>query len=286
MTNERFASSKSFQRRRRRQLAIIRLLKKMHRGEFEPSAVEIGNVDVTIPDLDPAFRGYRIASIADIHLDEWLNAQRFGEVIDLINQQHPDLVTIVGDLFSYEVDGLAQQMAASLNKLRPKDRSVAVLGNHDHLVGATAVRDVLWESNVIDLSNDVMTVNKGQATLHVAGVDSVASHKQRLDKVLKKLPSVGPAILLAHEPDFADVSARTGRFSLQISGHSHGGQWIVPGIGPPIRGLYSRKYPLGRYRVGNMTHYTNRGIGTSMIRLRINCPPEITVFTLTPSGHP
>ena len=286
MTNERFASSKSFQRRRRRQLAIIRLLKKMHRGEFEPSAVEIGNVDVTIPDLDPAFRGYRIASIADIHLDEWLNAARFGEVIDLINQQHPDLVAIVGDLFSYEVDGLAQQMAASLNKLRPKDCSVAVLGNHDHLVGATAVRDVLWESNVIDLSNDVMTVNKGQATLHVAGVDSVASHKQRLDKVLKKLPPVGPAILLAHEPDFADVSARTGRFSLQISGHSHGGQWIVPGIGPPIRGLYSRKYPLGRYRVGNMTHYTNRGIGTSMISLRINCPPEITVFTLTPSGHP
>ncbi len=286
MTNERFASSKSFQRRRRRQLAIIRLLKKMHRGGFEPSAVEIGDVDVSIPDLDPAFRRYRIASIADIHLDEWLNAQRFGEVIDLINQQHPDLVAIVGDLFSYEVDGLAQQMAASLDKLRPRDCSVAVLGNHDHLVGATAVRDVLWESNVIDLSNDVMTVNKGQATLHVAGVDSVASHKQRLDKVLKKLPPVGPAILLAHEPDFADVSARTGRFSLQISGHSHGGQWIVPGIGPPIRGLYSRKYPLGRYRVGNMTHYTNRGIGTSMIRLRINCPPEITVFTLTPSGHP
>ncbi|MGP8011738.1 MAG: metallophosphoesterase [Halobacteriota archaeon] len=258
----------------------------MHRGEFEPSAVEIGNVDVTIPDLDPAFRGYRIASIADIHLDEWLNAARFGEVIDLINQQHPDLVAIVGDLFSYEVDGLAQQMAASLNKLRPKDCSVAVLGNHDHLVGATAVRNVLWESKVIDLSNDVITVNKGQAKLHVSGVDSVASHKQRLDKVLKKLPPVGPAILLAHEPDFADVSARTGRFSLQISGHSHGGQWIVPGIGPPIRGLYSRKYPLGRYRVGDMTHYTNRGIGTSMIRLRINCPPEITVFTLMPSGHP
>lgn len=286
MTNERFASSKSFQRRRRRQLAIIRLLKKMHRGGFEPTAVEIGNVDVIIPDLDPAFRGYRIASIADIHLDEWLNAQRFGEVIDLINQQHPDLVAIVGDLFSYEVDGLAQQMVASLNKLRPKDCSVAVLGNHDHLVGAAAVRDVLWQSDVIDLSNDVMTVNKGRATLHVAGIDSVASRKHRLDEVLKKLPPLGPAILLAHEPDFADVSASTGRFSLQISGHSHGGQWIVPGIGPPIRGLYSRKYPLGRYRVGDMTHYTNRGIGTSIIRLRINCPPEITVFTLIPSGHP
>ncbi|MGB9370651.1 MAG: hypothetical protein WCB79_01760, partial [Halobacteriota archaeon] len=84
--------SEVLRRRNKRQRAIIRLLKKMHRGGFEPSAYEIGHVDVTIPDLDPAFRGYRIASIADIHLDEWLNPQRFDEVIGLINQQHPDLV--------------------------------------------------------------------------------------------------------------------------------------------------------------------------------------------------
>jgi len=277
---------KALRRRDKRQRAVIRLLKKMHRGGCEPSAYDVGHVDVTIPELDPAFRGYRIASIADIHLDEWHNAQRFGEVVDLINQQHPDLVAIVGDLFSYEVDGMAQQMISSLNKLRANDCSVAVLGNHDHSVGAKAVRDVLRQSNVVDVSNDVMIVCKGQARLHVAGVDSVVSRKNRLDKVLKKLPPRGPAILLAHEPDFADISASTGRFSLQISGHSHGGQWIVPGLGTPIRGLYSRKYPHGRYRVGNMTHYTNRGIGTSIIRMRINCPPEITVFTLSCPGDP
>jgi uncharacterized protein len=206
-------------------------------------------------------------------------------VINLINRQHPDLVAIIGDLFSYEVDGLSQQMVASLNKLQPKDASVAVLGNHDHWAGAVAVRQVLEQSNVIDLSNDVFTINKGRATLHVAGVDSVMSGNHQLDAVLDKLPPLGPAILLAHEPDFADVSSATGRFSLQISGHSHGGQWIVPGIGPPIRGMYARKYPLGRYRVGNMTHYTNRGIGASIIRLRINCPPEITLFTLMSSGN-
>ena len=275
---------KALQRRQRRQQAMIRLLKKMHLRGFEPSFFEVGHVDVAIPNLDPPFRGYRIASIADIHLDEWLNARRFDEVIELINRQQPDLVAIIGDLFSYEVDGLSQQMVASLNKLRPKDASVAVLGNHDHWAGAAAVRQVLEKSNVIDLSNDVYTINKGRATLHVAGVDSVMRHKHRLDSVLKKLPPLGPAILLAHEPDFADISSATGRFSLQISGHSHGGQWIVPGIGTPIRGLYSRKYPLGRYRVGDMTHYTNRGIGTSIIRLRINCPPEITIFTLEPSS--
>jgi len=96
----------------------------MHRGGFEPSAFEIGHVEVTIPDLDPAFRGYRIASMQTFI---WMNGSTrrvFDEVIDLINQQHPDLVAIVGDLFSYEVDGLSQQMVVSLNKLRPKDCSV------------------------------------------------------------------------------------------------------------------------------------------------------------------
>jgi predicted MPP superfamily phosphohydrolase len=277
-------SLKALQRQHRRQLAMIRLLKRVNRGGYEPREFENGHVDVAIPGLDPVFRGYRIASIADVHLDEWRNALRFEEVISLINRQHPDLVAIVGDLFSYDVNGLSRQMVASLSKLRPQDATVAVLGNHDHFVGAATVRKVMQQSNVIDLSNDVLTLKKAGSTLHVAGVDSVMSRKHRLDSVLQKLPPTGPAILLVHEPDFADASSNTGRFSLQISGHSHGGQWIVPGIGPPIRGLHSRKYPLGRYRVGDMTHYTNRGIGTSIINLRINCPPEITVFSLTPSG--
>ena len=272
--------------RQNRQQAMVQLLKKMHRGGFEPKAFETGCIDVQIAGLDPAFHGYRIASIGDIHLDEWLNAQRFGEVIDLVNEQKPDLVAIVGDLFSYEVDGWSGLMVAALSKLRPGDCSVAVLGNHDHWAGAPAVRRVLRQAGVVDLSNDVVTIRRRGAPLHVAGVDSVASRKNRLDKVLQKLPPSGPAILLVHEPDFADESASTRRFGLQISGHSHGGQWIVPGIGPPIRGLYSRKYPLGRYRVGDMTHYTNRGIGTSIIRMRINCPPEITVFTLLSRSKP
>jgi len=248
--------------------------------QFEPNVFEIERVSVTIPNLDPVFDGYRLVNIADIHLGQWLTVKRLEGVVDLINQQHPDLIAITGDFFSYEVNSVADNMIASLGKLRPHDASVAVLGNHDHLVGAERVRNILRQSNVVDLSNDVYTVTRGEATLYIAGVDSVMLDKHRLDLVMEKLPSSGPAILLAHEPDFADISATTGRFSLQISGHSHGGQFVIPGVGALIRAPHCIKYPLGQYQIGDMVHYTNRGLGTNVFWVRINCPPEITIFTL------
>jgi predicted MPP superfamily phosphohydrolase len=85
---------------------------------------------------------------------------------------------------------------------------------------------------------------------------------------------------LAHEPDFADTSAATGRFDLQLSGHTHGGQVVLPFIGPPILPHLGRKYPSGLYKVQEMFQYTNRGVGMARLPLRINCPPEITVFIL------
>jgi predicted MPP superfamily phosphohydrolase len=85
---------------------------------------------------------------------------------------------------------------------------------------------------------------------------------------------------LVHEPDFADVGAQTGRFDLQLSGHSHGGQINFPLLGPPLLPPCARKYPLGRYQVGEMNLYTNRGLGMVPPKVRINCRPEITVFTL------
>jgi hypothetical protein len=172
-------------------------------------------------------------------------------------------------------------MITALRKLNPKDASVAVLGNHDHWMGAENVRQMLRESGVIELANDVYTLERNGASLYIAGVDDVMAFQDRLGDVLEKLPENGPAILLAHEPDFADISSKTGRFNLQISGHSHGGQIVLPGIGPVIRGPLFLRYPIGKYQVGDMIQYTNRGVGTHVFRLRINCPPEITVFTLS-----
>jgi predicted MPP superfamily phosphohydrolase len=104
--------------------------------------------------------------------------------------------------------------------------------------------------------------------------------QNRIEKVLEKLPEQGCAILMVHEPDFADESAATGRFDLQISGHSHGGQVNLPLLGAPVLPRFGRKYPQGLYQVGSMYQYTNRGVGMTPPYIRINCRPEITVFTL------
>jgi predicted MPP superfamily phosphohydrolase len=265
------------------QIAMSGFRDKLGIHEFDARDFEIVNLKVSIPDLDPSFNDYRIVHISDIHLGQWISAKRIEGVVNLVNKLKPDLVAITGDSVSYVVNEPVLDMLRFLKNLKPKDVTVAVLGNHDHWVGADEIRKVMDESKIIELENDVYTLRRGDARLYIAGVDSITLEKQDLDAVLRKLPSSGPAILLAHEPDFADESAATGRFSLQLSGHSHGGQMIIPGIGTPFRGSEFRKYPLGEYQVGNMVQYTNRGLGTNVFWIRINCPPEITIIRLQSS---
>ncbi|MCC7557545.1 MAG: metallophosphoesterase [Methanobacteriaceae archaeon] len=271
---------KALKYRQKMQYSMDKARSKMGRHKFKPEDFEIVTIKVTIPNLGPEFHNYRIINIADIHLGQWLTPTRLDGVINLINKEKPDMVTITGDFVSYEIDGVLKDLSDCLNKLNPKDVSLAVLGNHDHWLGADKIRNVLKKNGIVDVSNDVYTLKKNGSLLHIAGVDSVMLEKHRLNEVMDIIPDAGPAILLAHEPDFADISSTTGRFSLQISGHSHGGQFVIPGIGTFIRGPHFIKYPVGKYQVGDMVQYTSRGLGTNVFWLRINCPPEITVFIL------
>jgi uncharacterized protein len=280
MKNESNSNPNALMVRQKMQLAMSGFRDKLGIHEFNPRDFEIVDLKVEIPDLDPVFDDYRIAHISDIHLGQWISAKRIEGVVNMVNKLEPDLIAITGDSVSYVVNEPVLDMLRVLKKLKPKDATVAVLGNHDHWVGAKEIRDVMDESNIIELENDIYTLKRGNAKLHIAGVDSITLEKHDLNAVLKKLPPAGPAILLAHEPDFADISAATGRFSLQLSGHSHGGQMVIPWLGTPFRGSQFRKYPLGEYKVGEMIQYTNRGLGTNVFWIRINCPPEITILRL------
>ena len=266
--------------RQKLQLAHASLVKRLGGLQFDPADFEIVRISVPVPKLPTIFNEFRIVQISDIHLGQWMSPERLEGVVDLINEQRPDVVAITGDFVSFAVDQVLADLKNVLCKLHPKYLTLSVLGNHDHWMGAEKVRRVLRECNIINLTNSIYSLHIGEVALCFAGVDDVMVHEDDLDQVLEKLPISDPAVLLVHEPDFADIAAATGRFVLQLSGHSHGGQFVLPKIGPPFRGSYFKKYPIGEYRVKEMVLYTNRGLGANTFWIRINCPPEITILTL------
>jgi hypothetical protein len=245
---------------------------------IEPNWYDIHPVSLTLPRLAPAFAGYRIVQLSDIHADRWMTPSRLQRVVDQVNQQQPDLVVLTGDFVTRLPKRFAPTLAV-LQNLKANDGSIAVLGNHDIDSNPVLIQQALTAANVKVLENQFLTLQRQGNPLHIAGVGDVWYRRANLKPILSNLPPTGAAILLAHEPDFADISAATERFDLQLSGHSHGGQVYLPPFKRVIPSL-AEHYPVGQYQVGSMIQYTNRGVGSSPLHLRFNCRPEITVFTL------
>ena len=251
----------------------------------EPARIRIESVHLRLRRLTQAFHGLRIAQLSDIHMGAWMNGERLQQIVSIVLAQQPDLLFLTGDFllghnFDKNSEGHLQDLINILSPISKAIPTFAVLGNHDYWTNVKAVREMLKASGVVELTNSVFTLSRGSEHLHLCGVDDVWEGNVRLDDVHYRIPENGAAILLAHEPDFADQSALTGRFDLQVSGHSHGGQVVLPFFGPPILPSLGQKYPSGLYTVRDMYQYTNRGVGTGRLPVRINCPPEITIFTL------
>ena len=253
----------------------------------EPGWLEVVRVTLKLPRLAPSFAGFRLVQISDIHIGDWMNRERLQHVVRRALAQEPDLIVITGDfvigrVWNASIKASVDDLVEALSALTKRHTALAVLGNHDYWTNVQAVRAALRDCGIHNLSNDVYTLSKDGAQLHIAGVDDIWEDHDDLKLVLEKLPPSGAAILLAHEPDFADRSAGTGRFDLQLSGHTHGGQVVLPWIGAPLLPHLGKKYPAGLYQVGDMWQYTNRGVGMARLKVRLNCRPEITVFTLEP----
>lgn len=247
---------------------------------IEPNWIDLNYIELKLPNLASAFNGYRIVQISDIHIDKRTKTRYLNHIFRLVNQQKPDLIAITGDFVTRRQIRFIYKLEATLGKLNASDKVVGVLGNHDYWTDAKKIIQVLEKNNVLNLDNKVYTLKRGNSILNIAGVDDVWVGKDRLDLVLQQLPSQGAAILLAHEPDFADTSALTNRFDLQLSGHSHAGQIRLPFLEPPLLPGLGQKYYAGLYKIGKMFQYTNRGVGTTKLHLRFGSRPEITVFIL------
>jgi hypothetical protein len=250
--------------------------------KIEPNWFQVVRLQLNLPHLTQAFDGFKIVQISDIHVSHYMTEKRLERVVNLVNQQKPDIVVITGDFINKYRQFVPPLLVKELKKLNPQELTLSVLGNHDHWRKRQTerLRKALVRSDVINLDNQVYTLTRGREKLIFAGIDDPYTGQGNLAKLLEVLPEDGAVILLVHEPDFADISQKIGRFDLQLSGHSHGGQIRLPLLGALVLPSGGKKYVMGLQKVNNMIEYTNRGVGMTKVPFRFGSRPEITVFTL------
>jgi len=259
-------------------------------GYLESYRLQLKRIEIPLQRLPHEFDGFTIVQLSDFHYEERFSAIPIRHSVDLVNNLHPDLIVLTGDFItvsllkfrhhaSREAAKTAVPCAEVLRPLQARNGTFAVLGNHDAYANPGVVTQALRQHGILVLKNACVPIERAGKRFWLAGIDDALEGRPDLGAAIENIPSGETLILLAHEPDFADEAALTPA-DLQLSGHSHGGQIWIPGIGAPWLPSLARKYPRGLYKVGNMTLYTNIGIGTIRAPIRINCVPEVTLITL------
>ncbi len=239
----------------------------------------IERVQIPIKNLKPALEGFRIVLLSDFHLYPFTKLEVIQRAFALTTSLKPDLILLGGDYVTREAEAIFE-LVPVLSSLNAKHGVLTIIGNHDIWTDLTAIKTGLQEARIPVLNNQGFTLSAHGARLYLAGLDDGWSGRPDLQAALADWPGDIPIIVAAHEPDLADEISLDGRVSLQLSGHSHGGQIRLPGIGAIILPYLGRKYDLGLYKVKGMWLYTNRGIGMVTEPVRFNCPPEVTEITL------
>ncbi|BBX32327.1 putative phosphohydrolase [Mycolicibacterium mageritense DSM 44476 = CIP 104973] len=236
-------------------------------------------VPVHLRRLDPAFNGFRIAVVSDIHLGPLSGRAHTERIVEMINATEPDLVAIVGDL----VDGTVEELGAAAEPLRDlhsREGTFFVTGNHEYFVDDTAswLRE-LERLGLQPLRNENTAISRGAAAFDLAGVNDVAGKNRSdppdFDRALSGVAADRPTILLAHQPVQVHEAAARG-VDLQLSGHTHGGQmwpfhYVVRLAQPTLAGLST---------VDHTQLYVTRGAGFWGPPVRIGAPPDISLLTL------
>jgi len=249
--------------------------------------VEVTRADVYVERLPPAFDGYRILHISDIHGGSPLYRASVRERLAAAEGMAVDLVVFTGDLAS-QTDAV-EDAASALGELEARDGIVAVLGNHDYWMGEEVVSEALAAVGVRVLRNAHMVVESGGERLYLVGVeDCCYVGRDDLPGALRGVPEGAPVVIATHSPDivFKPLAARA---SVILSGHTHGGQVVFPWIGPLyVPTKLGRRRMSGLLSVGGTVLYVNRGLGEISPPMRLNCPPEIALLTLRsrPSSKP
>jgi len=275
-------------------LALAALILLYYAYAVEPRRWVVTEHDVRSPFVPPGFDGVRIVQISDTHISPFHPLRDFERLVDLVNGLAPDLCVFTGDLYDARRKGWEGDPAVSppLKRIQAPLGKFAVYGNHDFgLDRKTRTSGPLLEQGGFRvLINETCRIERpGGGVLTVSGLDSYVRGQPQPERALAGLPEDAFHLLLVHEPDAADELTAY-PVDLQLSGHSHGGQVSLPLVGALVRTKYGRKYLGGSYVVANRPRpfrlYVSLGIGTTRLRLRLRCKPEIAVFTLRRESAP
>lgn len=260
--------------------ALIRLtlrgLGLYRRGLHNAAALQIRHNDVVIPHLPEAFEGFTLLQLSDLHLD--MDDGYPDALIERLGQVRYDACVMTGD-FRAKTYGDFDAAIAALAKVRPHLRGpvYTILGNHDSIRMVPGIEAL----GITALLNEAVVLEREGARIHLAGIDDPHYYQvDNFDKAAANIPPEEVAILLSHSPETYRLAAHAS-FDLMLSGHTHGGQICLPGGIPLITNAdCPRRFCRGAWRYHAMQGYTSAGSGASVVGVRFNCPPEITLHHL------
>ncbi len=244
---------------------------------IEPCWLEVVRVEVTLARLPPAFEGFTIAQLSDLHYGAYTSRRQIARAVAAVNRAHPDLVVLTGDYILRRGEEYAP-LAEVLAGLRAPSGVYAIMGNHDCPFDLP-LREAFAPEHITLLLNAAVPLTRGPARCWLMGLDDLWFGIPSPRRALRRVPAEEAVIALMHEPDYAETLAHY-PVDLQLSGHSHGGQVRLPFHGALIVPENSERHPAGLARVGRLQVYTNRGIGVLGFPFRFNCRPEVTLLTL------
>jgi len=266
--------------RRRKFLSVLLLLScLLVYSMVEPHMVSIDTLRFSHPDIPKVFDGFKIAFISDIHAGKYYSRTRLEGLVQRINEIAPDLVLLGGDFVHGDSESIPWCFAA-LSGLEAPSGVMGVLGNHDNWAGGALVKKAMRDNGIFVLDNTSVWVYRQDDRIKIGGVADLQTDFQDLKETTADLETGDFALLVSHNPDFADTLTND-KIDLMLSGHTHGGQLTFFGLYAPVLPTASgQKYRSGLVRAEHTSVYISRGIGTITPPLRFFAPPEISVIVL------
>ena len=244
----------------------------IHGYGWERHALGVTRVDLPLSGLPQALDGLRLGFLTDLHHSSTVSADDISDAVDLLNAEQPDLAVLGGDYVSFKDRSFMGPVAERLGALAAPHGVFGIIGNHDD---ERVMPAELQRRGIAMLLDDRTTVEINGARLDLAGVKFWTKAAGEIGTVVSTAHN--PVLLLAHDPRRI-VEAAALAVAGVLAGHTHGGQVVLPILGA----VAARKFPIaaGRLTREGTEMFVSRGVGTVVVPIRINCPPEVAVVTL------